>query len=144
MSAGTVTSSFRSPAIRSSVCRLAKIGSFRSFSLHSPSGSKARLFKSGATILDTFGLAKGGKEYRRIVAGFERIFGATIFFGTEEQANFSRVVHRAQFNFIQQARIWYDGGSGEDNLITLSPEFFEEAKAHPIPADLDVAKLLVL
>jgi Plasmid encoded RepA protein len=99
-------------------------------------------FKSGATILDTFGLAKGGKEYRRIVAGFERIFGATIFFGTEEQANFSRVVHRARFNFIQQARIWYDGGSGEDNLITLSSEFFEEVKAHPIPADLDVAKLL--
>jgi hypothetical protein len=67
---------------------------------------------------------------------------ATIFFGTEEQANFSRVVHRARCNFIQQARIWYDGGSGEDNLITLSPEFFEEVKAHPIPADLDVAKLL--
>jgi len=34
-------------------------------------------------MLDTFGMAKGGKEYRRLVAAFERIFGATIFFGTD-------------------------------------------------------------
>jgi hypothetical protein len=36
-------------------------------------------FKSGAEMLDTFGMNKGGKEYRRLVAAFERIFGATIF-----------------------------------------------------------------
>lgn len=35
-------------------------------------------FRSAAEMLDTFGLAKGGKEYRRLVAAFERIFGATI------------------------------------------------------------------
>src|SRR5437764_8986535 len=40
-------------------------------------------FRSAAQMLDIFGLAKGGKEYRRLVAAFERIFGATIFFGTE-------------------------------------------------------------
>jgi hypothetical protein len=34
-------------------------------------------------MLDTFGMAKGGKEYRRLVSAFERIFGATIFFGTD-------------------------------------------------------------
>jgi hypothetical protein len=39
-------------------------------------------FRSGGEMLDKFGLAKGGKEYRRLVAAFERIFGATIFFGT--------------------------------------------------------------
>jgi hypothetical protein len=26
---------------------------------------------------------KGGMEYRRLVADFERIFGATMFFGTD-------------------------------------------------------------
>jgi hypothetical protein len=36
-------------------------------------------FKSAAQMLDTFGMARGGKEYRRLVAAFERIFGATIF-----------------------------------------------------------------
>jgi hypothetical protein len=36
-------------------------------------------FQSAAQILDTFGMAKGCKEYRRLVLAFERIFGATIF-----------------------------------------------------------------
>lgn len=99
-------------------------------------------FKSGATILEMFQLAKGGKEYRRIIAGFERIVGATIFFGTETNIGVSRVVEWARFNFIQQARIWYSGGAGEENFITLSHEFSEEIKAHPIPADLDIARLL--
>lgn len=99
-------------------------------------------FRSGAAILDMFGLAKGGKEYRRIVAGFERIFGATIFFGSESQIGLTRVVDRARFNFIQQVRIWYDGVASEDNVITLSPEFFAEIRAHPIPTDLGVARLL--
>ena len=40
-------------------------------------------FRSGAEMLETFELQKGGKEYRRLVAAFERIFGATIFFGTD-------------------------------------------------------------
>jgi hypothetical protein len=97
-------------------------------------------FKSGAAVLEMFGLAKGGKEYRRIVTGFERIFGATIFFGTESNTGVARVVERARFNFIQQARIWYQGG--EDNMIILSHEFFEEVQRHPIPADLDIARLL--
>ena len=28
----------------------------------------------------------GGKEYRRLVGAFERVFGATIFFGTDTLA----------------------------------------------------------
>jgi len=36
-------------------------------------------------MLETFGMHKGGKEYRRLVAAFERIFGATIFFGTVQR-----------------------------------------------------------
>jgi len=59
-------------------------------------------------MLDTFGLQKGGKEYRRMVAGFERIFGATIFFSTDNQLGKARVVHMARFAFLREAQIWYD------------------------------------
>jgi hypothetical protein len=36
-------------------------------------------------MLDFFRLSKDGRHYRRIVQGFQRIFAATIFFGTEDQ-----------------------------------------------------------
>src|SRR5262245_6091064 len=68
-------------------------------------------FRSGAQMLETFGLATGGKEYRRLVAAFERVFGATIFFGTDLARGTARVVHRCRFNFFQEARIWYNRDS---------------------------------
>lgn len=108
--------------------------------------SKTIRFKSASMMLDTFGMAKGGKEYRRLVTAFERIFGATIFFGTERMSASARVVHRARFNFLSEARIWYqrdaDDSAGE-NVVTLSDEFFAEIMAHPIPADLEAVKVLV-
>ncbi len=101
-------------------------------------------FKSASVMLETFGLAKGGKEYRRLVAAFERIFGATIFFGTDSASPTTRVVHRARFNFLREATIWYQRGDGEtgENVVTLSDEFFAEVMAHPIPTDLDAVKAL--
>ena len=68
--------------------------------------SRAVRIRSAAEMLDTFGLAKGGKEYRRLVAAFERIFGATIFFGTYQMHDAAHVVHRSRFNFIREAEIW--------------------------------------
>ena len=44
---------------------------------------RAMRFHSATEMLDTFGVARGGKAYRRFVAAFERIFGATMFFGTD-------------------------------------------------------------
>jgi len=35
-------------------------------------------FNSAAEMLDTFGIQQGGSQYRRLVASFQRIFGATI------------------------------------------------------------------
>jgi hypothetical protein len=64
-------------------------------------------FNSAAEMLDTFGMAKGGKEYRRLVGAFERIFGATIFFGTDSIRHRARVVQRSRFNFLREAQIWY-------------------------------------
>ncbi|MBL0159783.1 MAG: replication initiator protein A [Bryobacterales bacterium] len=106
-------------------------------------------FRSAAEMLDSFGMAKGGKEYRRLVAAFERIFGATIFFGTESMKACARVVHRSRFSFMREARIWYNRdpdrqalGEQFENVIVLSDEFYSEMTAHPIPADMEAVKVL--
>ena len=101
-------------------------------------------FKSASAMLETFGMAKGGKEYRRLVGAFERIFGATMFFGTDSVSATARVVHRSRFNFLQEASIWYqpDGITGAETVVTLTNEFFAEVMAHPIPTDLEAVKIL--
>ena len=106
-------------------------------------------FKSGSEMLDTFGMHKGGKEYRRLVGAFERIFGATIFFGTDSQLGSLRVVHMARFAFLREAQIWYSRGMAGsapgrqfENIIVLSEEFYHEVLAHPIPTDLEAVKVL--
>jgi len=100
-------------------------------------------------MLETSGLSKGGKEYRRLVAAFERVFGATMFFGSDTQTNRAAVVHRARFHFFSEAKIWYNRGSGEElpdlgseNVIMLSDEFYREVSEHPIPADLGAVRIL--
>ena len=105
-------------------------------------------FKSAAQMLDTFGMAKGGKEYRRLVAAFERIFGATIFFGTDTTGPRARVVQRSRFNFLREAKIWYNRdrsqsvpGEEFENTVVLSDEFFAEVMAHPIPVDIEMVRI---
>ena len=49
-------------------------------------------------MLDTFGMQQGGTQYRRLMGAFQRIFGATIFFGTDTQRESAAVIHRARFN----------------------------------------------
>ena len=60
-------------------------------------------FRTAAEMLETFGMHKGGKEYRRLVAAFERIFGATIFFGTDTLNGKAKVVQRSRFSFFNEA-----------------------------------------
>jgi hypothetical protein len=105
--------------------------------------------KTAAELLETFGMHKGGKEYRRLVAAFERIFGATIFFGVDSLTAKAKVVQRSRFNFLREAQIWYDRqpeqralGDEFENTITLSDEFYREIIAHPIPTDLAAVKVL--
>lgn len=106
-------------------------------------------FRNVSEMLNTFGLHKGGKQYRRLVASFERVFGATIFFGTDNQLARAKVVHLARFNFFKEARIWYHhdpnmpaSGRTFENVIVLSDEFYQEIISHPIPTDLEAIKIL--
>jgi hypothetical protein len=100
-------------------------------------------------MLDTFGMQQGGTQYRRLTGAFQRIFGATIFFGTDTQRERAAVIHRARFNFMSEARIWYTRHFAQDTLpgqlqneIVLSEEFFREIMDHPIPTDMEAAKAL--
>ncbi|MCU1325243.1 MAG: plasmid encoded RepA protein [Bryobacterales bacterium] len=111
--------------------------------------SRVIRFRSAAEMLDTFGMQQGGTQYRRLVTAFQRIFGATIFFGTDTQREKAMVVHRARFSFMSEARIWYSRNSDQETLpcefqneIVLSEEFFSEILAHPIPTDMEAAKAL--
>lgn len=106
-------------------------------------------FDSAAEMLDTFGMQQGGSQYRRLVASFQRIFGATIFFGSDTQRERAAVVHRSRFNFMTEARIWYSRDLDQkllpgdcQNTIVLSDEFYREILDHPIPTDLEAAKAL--
>jgi hypothetical protein len=106
-------------------------------------------FRSAAEMLDTFGMQQGGSQYRRLVGAFQRIFGATIFFGTDMQRERAVVTHHARFNFMREARIWYSRDpnqallpGGFENEIVLSDEFFKEVTMHSIPTDLEAAKAL--
>jgi Plasmid encoded RepA protein len=100
-------------------------------------------------MLETFGMHKGGKDYRRLIAAFERIFGATIFFGSDGFNGISKVVQRSRFSFFREAQIWYTREPDQyplsdqfENVIVLSDEFYQEITAHPIPADLEAVKVL--
>jgi hypothetical protein len=111
--------------------------------------SRVIRFRSAAQMLETFGMQQGGTQYRRLVGAFQRIFGATIFFGTDAQRERAAVIHCARFNFMSEARIWYARHPAQDTLpgefeneIVLSEEFFREIMEHPIPTDMEAAKAL--
>lgn len=100
-------------------------------------------------MLETFGMHKGGTEYRRLIGAFERIFGATIFVGTDAFRGTARFIHRSRFNFLREAQIWYNRRTDQpvlseqfENVIVLSDEFFQEVTAHPIPTDLEAVRVL--
>ncbi|MCU1260945.1 MAG: plasmid encoded RepA protein, partial [Bryobacterales bacterium] len=60
-------------------------------------------FDSAAEMLDAFGMQRGGSQYRHLVGAFQRIFGATIFFGTDTQRERAAVIHRARFKLHERS-----------------------------------------
>jgi hypothetical protein len=106
-------------------------------------------FRSAATILETFGLPKDGRYYKRLIAGFERIFYSTFYFASDDQRAEAVVITRTSFRFVKDLQLWYlrepasaqDSGRHE-NVIVLSEEFWREIQAHPIPVDLDIVRAL--
>ena len=79
-------------------------------------------FGSAAEMLDTFGLRQGGSQYRRLVASFQRIFGATIFFGTDVQRERAEVVHRGSLQLHDRSADLVFEGCRSEAVIWRLPE----------------------
>lgn len=82
------------------------------------------------------------------MSAFERIFGATIFFRTDNMLK-AKVFQRTRLSFFREAQIWYSRDPTQfpiddqfQNVIVLSDEFYREISAHPIPTDLEAVKAL--
>jgi hypothetical protein len=99
-------------------------------------------FASPYALLDYFELPKNGYHYKRIVQGFQRIFSATIFFGTEEQHQRAAVSDSVRFHFFDRMQLWYNREESAEadrnehhNAITLSEAFHKEIDRHKIPVE---------
>jgi hypothetical protein len=100
-------------------------------------------FESAAQMLEFFRLPKDGPHYRRLVAGFQRIFAATIFFGTDERPCGARLIEFSRFHFFDRMRLWFNSDltkheaipGVQENAITLSEAFHEEIDQHRIPVE---------
>ena len=68
-------------------------------------------FDSAAQMLDFFRLPKDGPYYRRLVGGFQRIFTATIFFGTDERPSGAMLIDFSRFHFFDHMRLWFNTDS---------------------------------
>jgi hypothetical protein len=104
---------------------------------------------SVASICRLLGLEHGGYSYKRIMEAFERIFSATIYFGTERDLHNGRLVDKSRMAFFDRMRLWYQEPNAKgnrydafDNVIYLSEAFWDELKHHPIPVDLSVVRAL--
>ena len=105
-------------------------------------------FASAAAILETFGLPKDGRYYKRLIAGFERIFYSTFYFTNDQREGETVIITRTSFRFVRDLKLWYTeegkqpSDSRRENVIVLSEEFWKEIRDHPVPVDLSVVKAL--
>ncbi len=110
--------------------------------------SRVVRFPSAAQMLEFFHLTKDGRHYRRIVEGFQRIFGATIFFGTDDRPGRNRMTDSSRFHFFDHMHLWFSEAEtaqepeATDNIITLSDAFFQECNQHRIPVEREVVAAL--
>jgi hypothetical protein len=106
-------------------------------------------FSAASEVLNFFHLFKDGKRYHRIMEGFQRMFAATIFFGTNDQSSGTVVVDWARFHFFDRIHLWFHKTDADnaptstgENSIVLSEAFYEEVDKHRIPVEREVVASL--
>jgi hypothetical protein len=107
-------------------------------------------FESAAQMLDFFRLPNDGPHYRRIVGGFQRIFAAKIFFGTDERPDGAKLIDFSRFHFFDRMLLWFNSDSAaqsanpraRENTITLSEAFHQEIDQHRIPVEREAVACL--
>jgi hypothetical protein len=84
-----------------------------------------------------------------IIHSVQRIFGATIFFGTEEQRQRAVLSDSARFHFIDRVQLWYKREepaeldcNEPENTVRLSEAFYNEIDRHKIPVERRVVAAL--
>ena len=112
--------------------------------------SRTLHFDSPTQLLDYFHLPKDGAQYRRIRAAFQRVFAATILFGTQDGLRNQILVDSTRFHFLDQIQLWFNRNSEPessdshtlDNVVVLSEPFYREISEHPIPVEREVIAAL--
>ncbi|MGD0125408.1 MAG: replication protein RepA [Terriglobia bacterium] len=111
--------------------------------------SRVVRFGAASEILDFFRLFKDGKRYRRLIEGFQRVFGATMFFGTNDEPRRELVLDWARFHFFDDLRLWFHKTEAEqtvspnhENCAVLSEAFYNEIDQHRIPVEREVVAAL--
>jgi len=107
-------------------------------------------FETPAHLLDYFRLRKDGSQYRRMKSAFQRVFAATIFFGSEEHLKKYPVVDWSRFHFADHMRLWFNRDDqprlstqeSPENIVMLSEAFYREICEHPIPVEREVVAAL--
>ena len=107
-------------------------------------------FDSAAQMLGFFRLPKDGPHYQRLVSEFQRIFAATIFFGTEETLSGAKLIDFSRFHFFDCMRLWFNSDPARqaahsvshDNVVTLSETFHQEIDQPPIPVEREAIACL--
>lgn len=103
---------------------------------------------SAREILSLFGKDDSGKNYQRLMEGFERIFSSTITWKVEGHERGARFVDKARMLMVDRLKLWYEeeadgpANKGYENEVTLSEPFFAEVTEHPIPVDMTVIRSL--
>lgn len=103
-------------------------------------------FGSAGEVLVEWGMPTNGSHYRRLQEAFCRVFVSTIFFGTKDEMQQAEVWDCGRGHFLDHMRLWFRNDGARDrrteNIVTLSPAFWEELQAHPVPVDTEVVRAL--
>jgi hypothetical protein len=107
-------------------------------------------FETPARLLDYFRLRKDGSQSRRMKSAFQRVFAATIFFGTEDHLKKHSIVDWSRFHFADHTRLWFNCDDQPqpspqevpNNILVLSEAFYREICEHPIPIEREVVAAL--
>lgn len=93
---------------------------------------------------------KDGIHHRRIIEGFQRVFAASIFFGTDGERAASPVFDWTSFHFFDRMELWFNRPDSQhapssaqpENAITLSENFYDEVNQHLIPVERHIVASL--
>src|SRR3954451_10662638 len=62
---------------------------------------------SATDILRLFGRSQSGTHYRKLMESFDRIFSATIYWGTQGQLDNRRFIEQHKVSMLDHVRLWY-------------------------------------